>query len=85
MVFIVKFVYVDVEFFWICGQFFEEIFGEMVELKLMQLIFIIGYLVDIFLLVCCSDDNLFFIDCFEFFIGGCEVVNGFLELNDVED
>lgn len=44
-----------------------------------------AYFVEILLFVCCNDENFEVIDCFELFIGGCEIGNGFLELNDVED
>lgn len=47
--------------------------------------FIIEYLWEVLLFVCCNDNNLFIIDCFEFFVGGCELVNGFSEFNDLED
>lgn len=82
---IVEFIGIYVEKSWGLGCIVIEIFEEVVEVYLIQLIFIIEYLVEVFLLVCCNDVNLEIIDCFEFFIGGCEIGNGFSELNDVED
>ncbi|MDF2185061.1 lysine--tRNA ligase [Grimontia hollisae] len=74
-----------VEKFWTCGQLLEEIFGETAEPKLIQPTFITGYPADVSPLARRSDDNPFFTDRFEFFIGGREVANGFSELNDAED
>ncbi|WP_086982232.1 lysine--tRNA ligase [Vibrio aphrogenes] len=85
MVKIAKSVHVEVESFWTCGQLLEEIFGETAEPKLIQPTFITGYPADISPLARRSDDNPFFTDRFEFFIGGREVANGFSELNDAED
>ncbi|MGF1738194.1 lysine--tRNA ligase [Photobacterium satsumensis] len=85
MVSIAKSVHVEVEDFWTCGQLLEEIFGETAEPKLIQPTFITGYPADISPLARRSDDNPFFTDRFEFFIGGREVANGFSELNDAED
>ncbi|MDO6497824.1 lysine--tRNA ligase [Photobacterium sanguinicancri] len=85
MVKIAKSVHVDVETFWTCGQLLEEIFGETAEPQLIQPTFITGYPADISPLARRSDDNPFFTDRFEFFIGGREVANGFSELNDAED
>lgn len=85
MVRIAKSVGVEVEPFWTCGQLLEETFGETAEPQLMQPTFITGYPADISPLARRSDDNPFFTDRFEFFIGGREVANGFSELNDAED
>ncbi|MGF1693444.1 lysine--tRNA ligase [Photobacterium kagoshimensis] len=85
MVKIAKSVHVEVESFWTCGQLLEEIFGETAEPQLIQPTFITGYPADISPLARRSDDNPFFTDRFEFFIGGREVANGFSELNDAED
>ena len=85
MVAIAKSVHVEVETFWTCGQLLEEIFGETAEPQLIQPTFITGYPADISPLARRSDDNPFFTDRFEFFIGGREVANGFSELNDAED
>ncbi|KOE81119.1 lysine--tRNA ligase [Vibrio aestuarianus] len=85
MVKIAKSVHVEVEPFWTCGQLLEEIFGETAEPKLIQPTFITGYPADISPLARRSDDNPFFTDRFEFFIGGREVANGFSELNDAQD
>ncbi|SJL85304.1 lysine--tRNA ligase [Vibrio palustris] len=85
MVSIAKSVGVEVESFWTCGQLLEEIFGETAEPQLIQPTFITGYPADISPLARRSDDNPFFTDRFEFFIGGREVANGFSELNDAED
>ncbi|MGF1699694.1 lysine--tRNA ligase [Photobacterium makurazakiensis] len=85
MVKIAKSVHVEVESFWTCGQLLEEIFGETAEPQLIQPTFITGYPADISPLARRSDDNPFFTDRFEFFIGGREVANGFSELNDAQD
>ncbi len=85
MVAIAKSIHVEVETFWTCGQLLEEIFGETAEPQLIQPTFITGYPADISPLARRSDDNPFFTDRFEFFIGGREVANGFSELNDAED
>lgn len=67
------------------GKLQVMIFEELVEYKLEQLYFIICYFFEVLLLVCCNDEDLSVIDCFELFIGGCEIVNVYFELNDVED
>ncbi|MBE4619469.1 lysine--tRNA ligase [Vibrio navarrensis] len=85
LVAIAKSLDIYVEKFWTCGQLLEEIFGETAEPKLIQPTFITGYPADISPLARRSDDNPFFTDRFEFFIGGREVANGFSELNDAED
>ncbi|MDD1784048.1 lysine--tRNA ligase [Enterovibrio sp. ZSDZ35] len=85
MVSIAQSLEIYVEKFWTCGQLLEEIFGETAEPKLIQPTFITGYPADISPLARRSDDNPFFTDRFEFFIGGREVANGFSELNDAED
>lgn len=61
------------------------LFEEMVEVQLWELMFIIDYLVEVLLFVCVLDMVLGIIECFELFMIGCEIVNGFLELNDLED
>ncbi|MGC3836573.1 lysine--tRNA ligase [Moritella viscosa] len=85
MVSIAKSLHMTVEKFWTCGQLLEEIFGETAEPQLIQPTFITGYPADISPLARRSDDNPFFTDRFEFFIGGREVANGFSELNDAQD
>ena len=85
MVSIAKSLNMGVEKFWTCGQLLEEIFGETAEPQLIQPTFITGYPADISPLARRSDDNPFFTDRFEFFIGGREVANGFSELNDAQD
>ncbi|MEZ8027251.1 lysine--tRNA ligase [Enterovibrio norvegicus] len=85
MVSIAKSLDIYVEKFWTCGQLLEEIFGKTAEPKLIQPTFITGYPADISPLARRSDNNPFFTDRFEFFIGGREVANGFSELNDAED
>ena len=85
MVSIAKSLNMKIEKFWTCGQLLEEIFGETAEPQLIQPTSITGYPADISPLARRSDDNPFFTDRFEFFIGGREVANGFSELNDAED
>lgn len=44
--------------------------------------FVMGYSVEISLLVCIDCNDLFLIERFELFVGCWELVNGYSELND---
>lgn len=82
---IVEFIGIYVEKSWGLGRIVIEIFEEVVEVYLIQSIFIIEYSVEVFSLARRNDVNSEIIDRFEFFIGGREIGNGFSELNDAED
>lgn len=70
---------------WGLGRVQNEIFKETVESHLIQPTFITAYPVEVSPLARRNDENPFFTDRFEFFISGCEIGNGFSELNDAED
>lgn len=67
------------------GKIQIEIFEKTVEHRLIQPTFITEYPAEVSPLARCNDDNPFFTDRFELFIGGREIANGFSELNDPED
>ncbi|MBX4180887.1 lysine--tRNA ligase [Sodalis sp. CWE] len=69
---------------WGLGRIQAKIFVEKVQDQLIQPIFITSYPTEISPLARQSDDNPFFTDRFELFIGGLEIGNGFSELNDSE-
>lgn len=70
---------------WGLGRVQTEIFEETAESHLIQPTFITTYPAEVSPLARRNDDNSFFTDRFEFFIGGREIGNGFSELNDAED
>jgi len=70
---------------WGPGKWLCEIFEETAEHKLDQPTFITAYPWEVSPLARRSDDNPFFTDRFEFFVGGRELANGFSELNDAQD
>jgi lysyl-tRNA synthetase class 2 len=70
---------------WGPGKWLCEIFEETAEHKLDQPTFITAYPWEVSPLARRSDDNGFFTDRFEFFVGGRELANGFSELNDAAD
>ncbi|OZI14236.1 lysine--tRNA ligase [Sodalis-like symbiont of Philaenus spumarius] len=70
---------------WGLGRVQTEIFEETAESHLIQPTFITAYPAEVSPLARRNDDNPFFTDRFEFFIGGREIGNGFSELNDAED
>ncbi|MGL9769435.1 MAG: lysine--tRNA ligase [Sodalis sp. (in: enterobacteria)] len=70
---------------WGLGRLQTEIFEETAESHLIQPTFITAYPAEVSPLARRNDDNPFFTDRFEFFIGGREIGNGFSELNDAED
>jgi lysyl-tRNA synthetase class 2 len=67
------------------GKILAKIFDQMVEPKLVQPTFIIGYPVEISPLSRRNDENPEIADRFELFIGGKEIANAFTELNDPDD
>lgn len=67
------------------GKIITKLFDVLVEPKLIQPTFIIGYPVEVSPLSRRSQINPDLTDRFELFIGGKEIANGFSELNDPED
>jgi lysyl-tRNA synthetase class 2 len=67
------------------GKILTKIFDQMVEPKLVQPTFIIGYPTEISPLSRRNDENPEIVDRFELFIGGKEIANAFTELNDPDD
>lgn len=67
------------------AQILNKLFDHLVEPKLINPTFIIGYPVEISPLSRRSDDNPDVTDRFELFIGGREIANAFNELNDPWD
>ncbi|TKI03797.1 lysine--tRNA ligase [Martelella alba] len=76
---------IQVEKGWGLGRLQTEIFEETAESQLIQPTFITQYPAEVSPLARRNDENPFFTDRFEFFIGGREIGNGFSELNDAED
>ncbi|NIG62558.1 MAG: lysine--tRNA ligase [Serratia symbiotica] len=70
---------------WGLGRVVTEIFEEVAESHLIQPTFITEYPAEVSPLARRNDLNPEITDRFEFFIGGCEIGNGFSELNDAED
>ena len=67
------------------GKIQMELFEKLVEEKLQQPIFITHFPKEVSPLSRANEKNNFLTDRFEFYIGGCEIANGFSELNDPED
>ena len=67
------------------GKIQTEIFEKTVEHKLINPTFITEYPAEVSPLARTNEHNPFITDRFEFFIAGCEIANGFSELNDPED
>ena len=70
---------------WGLGKIWLEIFEKTVEDRLWNPTFITAYPTEVSPLSRRNDDDPFFADRFEFFVGGREIANGFSELNDPED
>jgi len=70
---------------WGLGRIQTKIFEKTAVSNIMQPTFITAYPAEISPLARLNDENPFFADRFEFFIGGQEIGNGFSELNDAED
>ncbi|MBI3574075.1 MAG: lysine--tRNA ligase [Gammaproteobacteria bacterium] len=67
------------------GKLQLEIFEKTVEEKLNDPTFITAYPTEVSPLARCNDKDPSIADRFELFIGGCEIANGFSELNDAEN
>jgi lysyl-tRNA synthetase class 2 len=67
------------------GKIITKLFDALVEPKLIQPTFITGYPVEVSPLSRRSDLEPDITERFELFIAGCEIANGFSELNDPED
>ncbi|MGL9734026.1 MAG: lysine--tRNA ligase [Symbiopectobacterium sp.] len=76
---------IKIEKGWGLGRIVTEIFAETAEANLIQPTFITEYPAEVSPLARRNDENPEITDRFEFFIGGCEIGNGFSELNDAED
>lgn len=76
---------ITVEKSWGLGRVQTEIFEKTAENHLIQPTFITAYPSEVSPLARRNDENSFFSDRFELFIGGHEIGNGFSELNDAED
>ncbi|WP_413737140.1 lysine--tRNA ligase [Sodalis sp. RH21] len=76
---------IKIEKSWGLGRIQTEIFEETAESHLIQPTFITEYPAEVSPLARRNDENPFFTDRFEFFIGGREIGNGFSELNDAQD
>ena len=67
------------------GKILTKLFDHLVEPKLIQPTFIMGYPTDVSPLSRRNDENPDLADRFELFIGGREIANAFSELNDPMD
>ena len=67
------------------GKVITKLFDVLVEPQLIQPTFITGYPVEVSPLSRRSDQEPELTERFELFIAGCEIANGFSELNDPED
>ncbi|RLB44282.1 MAG: lysine--tRNA ligase [Deltaproteobacteria bacterium] len=67
------------------GKILTKIFDHLVEPKLIQPTFVVGYPADVSPLSRRNDENPEVTDRFELFIGGREIANAFNELNDPLD
>lgn len=76
---------IAVEDSWGLGKLQLEIFEKTAEHRLQQPTFITAYPTEVSPLSRRNDEDPFFVDRFEFFVGGRELANGFSELNDAED
>lgn len=76
---------IEVQEAWGAGRLQLEIFEKTAEHRLQQPTFITAYPTEVSPLSRRNDEDPFFVDRFEFFVGGRELANGFSELNDAED
>ncbi|RIY32203.1 lysine--tRNA ligase [Psittacicella melopsittaci] len=70
---------------WGHGRCIAELFEAVAEEHLIQPTFIYSYPLEVSPLARKNDENPFFTDRFEFFIGGREIGNAYSELNDAQD
>ncbi len=70
---------------WKAGHYLLALFEELVEPKLAQPTFITHYPIDVSPLARRNNDDETVADRFELFVAGCELANGFSELNDPDD
>ncbi|MDQ6953912.1 MAG: lysine--tRNA ligase [Mariprofundaceae bacterium] len=70
---------------WKAGHYLLELFETLVEPKLQQPTFITHYPVDVSPLARRNNEDKTVTDRFELFVAGCEIANGFSELNDPDD
>lgn len=82
---IAKSIGIKVKKSWGLGRIITKIFEEVAESHLIQPTFITEYPAEVSPFARRNDLNPEITDRFEFFIGGCEIGNGFSELNDAED
>ncbi|WP_395480060.1 lysine--tRNA ligase [Candidatus Curculioniphilus buchneri] len=76
---------IDINKSWEIGLIQTKIFEEIANSHLIQPTFVTNYPASVSPLARRNDENPFFTERFEFFIGGLEIGNGFSELNDPED
>ena len=67
------------------GGLLVELFEHLVEPRLIQPTFVVGYPLEVSPLARRNDSNPALVDRFELFIGGRELANAFSELNDPDD
>jgi len=70
---------------WKAGHYLMALFEELVEHELSQPTFITHFPVDVSPLARRNNDDPTVTDRFELFVAGCEMANGFSELNDPDD
>jgi lysyl-tRNA synthetase class 2 len=70
---------------WKAGHYLLALFEELVEPKITQPTFITHYPVDVSPLARRNNEDETVADRFELFVAGCELANGFSELNDPDD
>ncbi|WP_457913772.1 lysine--tRNA ligase [Candidatus Gillettellia adelgis] len=76
---------IKVEHNWKLGRIITEIFETVAVSHLIQPTFVTEYSAEVSPLARRNNLNPDITDRFEFFVGGCEIGNGFSELNDAED